>query len=113
MTITGTPFEALFYDRGCRLCGAEKGDFISPEIQERLVEEEVMAMQKKELMFSEAALIMAHHGYEKHLCLHKNIALLPENLENYKKLVRGAKYVCKDCGRAAGNAENLCFPVEL
>ncbi|MFW5769443.1 MAG: hypothetical protein ACOCYA_05245 [Spirochaetota bacterium] len=35
------------------------------------------------------------------------------NLEDYKKLVRDGQYVCKNCGRVAHNAENLCAPDKL
>ncbi|MBN2106098.1 MAG: hypothetical protein JW832_01625 [Deltaproteobacteria bacterium] len=38
---------------------------------------------------------------------------LKENLQEYKKLVRDARFVCKKCGRAAKDAERLCKPAPL
>jgi len=35
------------------------------------------------------------------------------DVEELKPLVRDARYICKACGRAAHNAENLCEPTEL
>ena len=67
----------------------------------------------KNILLSEAAVSMPHAGHDHHLCYFQNIGLLKEKLEEYKKLVRGAKYVCKDCGRASASRDNLCFPVEL
>ena len=67
----------------------------------------------KEILLSEAALSMPHAGHERHLCLFQNIGILRGQLAEYKKLIRGAKYVCKDCGRSAANPENLCFPEEI
>ena len=60
--------------------------------------------------------------HERHLChgwglLHRlvHMSLQPDAqvLEEYKKLVRNPKYVCRQCGRAAAEAENLCDPVSL
>jgi len=65
------------------------------------------------IMLSEAGVIMPHPGHERHLCFFQNIGLLKEKLEEYKNLVRGAKYVCKDCGRAAADEKSLCFPEKL
>ena len=38
---------------------------------------------------------------------------LQENLPEYKKLVRDARFLCKKCGVAARDAERLCKPVSL
>jgi hypothetical protein len=46
-------------------------------------------------------------GHDKHICQ------LKDDLEKVKKLVKGAEYVCKSCGRAAKNEENLCNPTKL
>ena len=32
------------------------------------------------------------------------------NLEDYKSYVRNPQFICKNCGRAAAKAENLCDP---
>jgi len=49
---------------------------------------------------------------EKTLCELKK-DYLKENLKEYKKLVRDARFVCKKCGRAAKDEESLCKPVSL
>lgn len=56
---------------------------------------------------------MPHEGHGQHLCYLHNIGLLAENLEEYKKLVKNAKYICMGCGRAAASDKNLCAPKEL
>jgi hypothetical protein len=43
----------------------------------------------------------------------KNVGFVKNNLQEYKKYVRNAKFVCRNCGRAAAKAENLCDPEEL
>lgn len=54
-----------------------------------------------------------HPGHQEHLCVAKAVGYLKSNLEDYKKLVKNAKYLCKQCGRSAGSAENLCDPEPL
>jgi hypothetical protein len=56
---------------------------------------------------------MPHAGHEQHLCLLQNVGYLKSNLEDYKKLVRGGQFVCKNCGRIAVNEKNLCAPEKL
>nr|MBP7321702.1 hypothetical protein [Deltaproteobacteria bacterium] len=56
---------------------------------------------------------MPHQQHEQHLCYLQNIGQVEKNLEEYKKLVKDAKFVCKSCGRAAANKENLCSPEPL
>jgi len=56
---------------------------------------------------------MPHPGHEVHLCYLNNLGFQISNPEEYKKLVRDAKYMCKVCGRAAAKKENLCKPVDL
>ncbi|MBM4305863.1 MAG: hypothetical protein FJ115_03445 [Deltaproteobacteria bacterium] len=65
---------------------------------------------------------MPHPEHEIHLCFLENIGYLrsPELLEigvdrreEYKRLVRGAKFICKKCGRAAAKKKNLCEPETL
>lgn len=51
-----------------------------------------------------------HLGHAKHLCY------MVENgvaIDVYKRLVKDAKFICRNCGRAAAKAENLCAPVKL
>jgi len=54
-----------------------------------------------------------HYGHEAHLCVASAIGFVGNNLEEYKKFVKDAKYVCKHCGRVAVSADNLCEPTEL
>ena len=56
---------------------------------------------------------MPHVGHEEHLCLLHNTGYVSDNLEDYKKLVRNPKFVCKGCGRVAANEKNLCAPEKL
>lgn len=46
-------------------------------------------------------------GHEKHICQIK------DDLDAIKKLVRDPEYICKNCGRAAKDKENLCNPTKL
>jgi hypothetical protein len=54
-----------------------------------------------------------HKNHEKHLCYLQNIGFLAENLEEYKKLTRDPRFICKACGRVAQDSENLCLPEPL
>ncbi len=54
-----------------------------------------------------------HYGHEAHLCVAGAIGFVKNNLSKYKDYVRNPKFVCKNCGRAAANAENLCEPDSL
>lgn len=45
-------------------------------------------------------------GHENHICQ-------MDDLEKIKKLVKDAEFVCKNCGRAAKDEENLCNPSKL
>lgn len=52
-----------------------------------------------------------HAGHEKHLCF--KVSNQATSLEEYKGLVKNAKYLCKHCGRVAAKAENLCDPMPI
>ncbi len=54
-----------------------------------------------------------HENHENHLCLLKNLGYIKANFEKYKRLVQDPKFVCKDCGRVAARADNLCSPEDL
>lgn len=54
-----------------------------------------------------------HPGHEEHLCVAKSVGYLKTNLDDYKKLVKNPKYVCKECGRVAASDKNLCDPEPL
>ncbi len=56
---------------------------------------------------------MPHSGHERHLCFMHNIGTVKDKLEEYKKLVKDGKYVCKVCGRAAADEKHLCAPEKL
>ncbi len=56
---------------------------------------------------------MPHPEHEKHLCLLQNVGYLKSNFEDYKKLVKDGKFVCKNCGRVAVNEINLCAAEKL
>ena len=54
---------------------------------------------------------MPHIGHRNHLC---DMAKRGEvTLEQMKSLVRGGQYICKQCGRVAIKANNLCHPSPL
>jgi hypothetical protein len=65
---------------------------------------------------------MPHPGHEEHLCFLENIGYLrsQELLEMgvdakdyFKRLVKGARFFCRKCGRAAAKGQNLCEPEKL
>ena len=56
---------------------------------------------------------MPHPEHEKHLCYLENVGYMKDKFEDYKKLVKGAAFVCRQCGRAAAREENLCYPERL
>jgi hypothetical protein len=56
---------------------------------------------------------MPHAKHDKHLCYLVNMGYIKSSLEDYKKLVKDAKLVCKTCGRSADSKENLCWPVKI
>jgi len=47
-------------------------------------------------------------GHDNH-----HICQMKGDLKKVKKLVKDAEYVCKSCGRAAKNEDNLCNPTKL
>ena len=65
---------------------------------------------------------MPHPEHEDHLCFLENLGYLRsqellemgvDTKEYYKGLVNGAKFICKQCGRAAANRKNLCEPEKI
>jgi hypothetical protein len=56
---------------------------------------------------------MPHPKHDEHLCYLQNMGYIANNLEEYKKLVRNPKFVCKNCGRTAASDSNLCRPEPL
>ena len=54
---------------------------------------------------------MPHLGHKKHLChLVEDVGI---SMEDYKPLVKNAKFLCRKCGRTAAKEENLCEPTKL
>ncbi|MGQ9630482.1 MAG: hypothetical protein ACUVXI_09240 [bacterium] len=60
-----------------------------------------------------AEVTMPHVDHEKHLCYLHNISYLQRNFNDYKDLVKDAKFVCRNCGRASASSINLCYPEKL
>jgi hypothetical protein len=56
---------------------------------------------------------MPHSGHNQHICYLVNLGFQNRRSQEYKKLVREAKFLCKSCGRVAAKAKNLCFPAKL
>lgn len=56
---------------------------------------------------------MPHEGHEMHLCYLANLGYNVQDTKGYRRLVRGAKYVCAICGRAAKEKVNLCRPKKI
>ena len=52
-----------------------------------------------------------HIGHSHHLCEMARTGNV--SLKQMKDLIKNAKYMCKRCGRAAKNEENLCDAVPL
>ena len=49
---------------------------------------------------------MPHWGHDEHLCLLENVGYLRVSFEDYKKLVKGARFVCK--GQSHFPVDCLC-----
>ena len=56
---------------------------------------------------------MPHPGHDKHLCYLNNLGFVASDPGDYKALVREGKFLCKNCGRVAAEAKNLCKPEAL
>lgn len=54
-----------------------------------------------------------HRGHGNHLCVAHVMGYLQTNLREYKLLVTDSRFVCRNCGRAANEAEYLCNPESL
>ncbi len=51
-----------------------------------------------------------HVNHDEHMCM---LLAKKTDVEALKPIVRDAKFICKNCGRAAAEAERLCAPVAL
>jgi hypothetical protein len=52
----------------------------------------------------------SHEAHENHLC---SIIASGATINQYKQLVKDGKFMCRQCGRIAVRAENLCDPMIL
>ena len=50
---------------------------------------------------------------KKSLCELVEEGYLSDQTQDYKKLVKKPKYICKRCGRAARKKRNLCRPEKI
>ena len=46
---------------------------------------------------------------ENHLCR----IVVRKEFDRVREIVKDAEYYCKNCGRAAGNEDNLCRPARI
>lgn len=51
-----------------------------------------------------------HTGHENHLC---EMIKKGATYDEYYNLIRDAKFICRQCGRVARKAENLCDPTSI
>lgn len=56
---------------------------------------------------------LPHAMHDEHLCYLVNMGYVKSNFNDYKELVRDAKFVCKTCGRGADSKDNLCQPKKI
>jgi len=56
---------------------------------------------------------MPHFGHEKHMCYLSNLEYQKSNPEEYKELIKDAKFYCENCGRVAVDEKNLCKAMKL
>jgi hypothetical protein len=56
---------------------------------------------------------LPHPDHDRHLCNLTNLHFHQTNWIEYKKLVEGARYICKNCGRCAAEKDRLCSPMKL
>ena len=50
---------------------------------------------------------------DKTLCALQEEGYIESNTEDFIKLIQPARFFCKNCGRSAFNANNLCNPEDL
>ena len=51
---------------------------------------------------------MPHAKHEQHLCVVHNVAYEKTHLENYKNLIKDARFICTKAGCAAASDEKVC-----
>ena len=55
----------------------------------------------------------AEPGHDEHLCFLMYNGFHHKNRDQYRAMVKDARYWCLRCNRTAKNAENLCEPQDL
>jgi len=48
--------------------------------------------------------------HERHMCM---LVAKRTSVEELKRLVKDAKYICRNCGRAVADPTNVCAPEEI
>ncbi len=56
---------------------------------------------------------MPHSGHNKHLCLLVNLGMHDRDAKDFISLCNEPKYICRQCGRVANKAKNLCKPKKI
>lgn len=64
-------------------------------------------------MAAEKQMKMPHSGHNQHLCYLVNLGFHDRKAKIYDALCVEPKYKCRQCGRVAKKAKNLCKPVKL
>ncbi len=97
-------------------------------IEHRLIERMVDPIRKKVRLMNEAEAVdplfvdtmvdfirtcadRCHHGKEENILFRDLVA--HRQMETVAGLSKDAKYLCRICGRAATDADNLCEPVDI
>jgi len=64
-------------------------------------------------MSSETSVHKCHSAQQDHEENHLCRVVVRQDMERVRKIVKGAKFFCKNCGRAANAEENLCKPGKI
>lgn len=62
------------------------------------------------LLFKEKKVNLPEDAEDMNLCYLGNDGYQAQGTAQYRKLVAHPQFVCKNCGRAAHDAKNLCRP---
>ncbi len=64
-------------------------------------------------MSSEKMVKMPHSGHNRHMCFLVNLGYHDRKGKDFASLCDKPKYKCRQCGRVANKAKNLCKPTKL
>ncbi|MFA5424056.1 MAG: hypothetical protein WC374_09400 [Phycisphaerae bacterium] len=56
---------------------------------------------------------LPHSSHNMHLCYLVNLGIQDRDPDEYQKLIREPKFMCKKCGRVSSKPRNLCKPVKI